>query len=486
MQKNDNIRHSASERQGGDKYPGIDSYAFTTLKRGTKICTLVAYYENGHMKPCEFYFPEKALSEVGYNCIRLSQGLQIRPWRNPETNTYSYRNRVATFSVKEDFEVEFSPHALENRSYGQGGIAQYHISQNDAEKYLIKEPEDTILPDGQISEDEYERIMEKHQQLLIKRNLFSHLKAKSDAMDIMQNTTDKAKGEKAKENIETLNRHIENLIVDLAISQEKIGDVISEKYDNLISQIANELEIREKEDTLFICNVKTSREIEVTAQQIDHLTDNWIMFAPTKDESVNIAENITRKMDNYEQAISDGTKPEIDVPQQKLSDILHVNRLNEEAKNTMSQNAPKEMDFRKITTLSMRTQSGHSIQVPLEKIFTQKSITELHNVRNGTFTPLLQLQNNGSAKLLLLGNKAQLFLSQTKEQLAQTLDSLNIGSPQRQELLAGKELRIDSTYYKLDQDLNCLIPQSHIINSSTRKNVTQTKPSQNPNKKIPF
>lgn len=484
MPTNDNIRHSASERQGGDKYPGIDTYAFTTLKRRTKICALVAYYEDGHMKPCEFYFPENALAEVGFNCIRLSQGLQIRPWKDPQTNIYSYRNRVATFIVTEDFEVEYSPHALENSSYGQGGIPQYHISPADAKRYLIKEPEDTILPDGHISEEEYEQIMEKHQQLLIKRNLFSHLKAKSDALDILQNTTDKSTEEKTKENIETLNRHIENLIVDLAVSQEKVGDVVSQKYDHLISQIVNELEIRERKDTLIVCNVKTTQEIENTVQQIDHLTDNWVMLPQTKDETVHMAENITKKMYNYEKEMSSGGKPEIDVPQQNLSDILHINRLNEEAQNLIIRHTPKELDFSSITTLSMRTQNGPSMQIPIENIFTQDSVKTLRNAQNGIFTPLLRLQNNGSAKLLLRGNKAQLFLSQTKEQLSQRMDFLRISPRQREELLEGKALRIGTTYYTLDKDLNCLIPQTPNVDFCQQKVVSQTKIQKGPNKKL--
>ena len=213
MERNEPYNRTASQRQGSDKYPGIDTYEYTTLKKDTRICALVAYYENGRMKPCEFYFPHKVLQQVDYNPIKLSQGLQISPWQTPKTGECCYRTWVATFIVAADFETEYSAKVSENPSYGTGGMIQYHIPKESAEKYLIKEPDDIFLSDGQISEEEYEVIMEKHQQILIKRNLFSYLKAKADTLDILQNTTDKEEEERTKRNLRTLDQHIEDLTI---------------------------------------------------------------------------------------------------------------------------------------------------------------------------------------------------------------------------------------------------------------------------------
>lgn len=457
MQKNEKHINSASERQGSDKYPGIDTYETAVLKRGARICALVAYYDNGRMKPCEFFFPQSAISQTGHNAKRLSQGLQICPWKDSKTGGYCYRTRIATFIVQEDIEVEYSPKVSENSSYGGGGIAQYHIPKETAERYLLKEPEDTYLPDGQISEEEYEQIMEKHQQILIKRNLFSHLKAKTDTLDILQNTTDPQEEATAKKNIDILDQHIDNLIIDLAYSQEKIGDVISERYDNLIGQLVGEIECREQEETLLVSNVKATKEIESVTQTLNEQME--YVLPSSQDEATHTAENISRKIATYEKSVSAGDRPDIDVPKQGFGDFLQISRINERRRE-MNEGAPlRERDLTKVTTIVMQQNDGKQTRTSLVDLFSPESVEAIRHTRNGTFSAKLQFKEGGpAAKLLVRGNKTQFYIAQTTEQLEKTLDRLQIPPSPRERLRNGGEIELKSGRYRLDNELNCLVP----------------------------
>ena len=456
-----NIPHikSASERQGSDKYPGIDTYEYTTLKKGAKICALVAYYETGRMKPCEFYFPQKTLQAVNHNPILLSQGLQISPWRDPKTGEYSYRTRIATFIVKDDFETEYSAKVSENPSYGQGGFLQYHIPKETADKHLIKEPDDIFLSDGHISEEEYERIMEKHQQMLIKRNLFSYLKAKADTLDILQNTSDPEEKERTGKNLRTLNRHIEELTIDLAYSQESVGDVRSAKYDRLISQLVIETESREEENVLLISNMKIGKEIEETEQRLSQSTSLILIPDDSTHDANQLAENISSKINNYERELSKGGRPEIDVPKQDLSDFLVINQVNNRWREVMRNAQPQAHHYQAIDTLVIQSYNGQHQRIPIDQFFTADSIASIRGSRNGTLSPTLHLKGNGqSAKLLMRGNKPQLYLAQTAEQLSQTFDRLHLSASQRENLEEGGTIHLRQGCFLLDKEINSLVP----------------------------
>ncbi len=459
MERNDQSIRTASDRQGGDKYPGIDTYEYTTLKKNMRICALVAYYENGKMKPCEFYFPQKVLSQVEHNPIRLSQGLQISPWKNPKTGVYSYRTRIATFIVKEDFETEYSAKVEENPSYGKGGFLQYHISKETADKYLIKEPDDIFLPDGQISEEEYEEIMEKHQQILIKRNLFSYLKAKSDTLDILQNSSDVQEKEKARKNLRILNRHIEDLTIDLAYSQENIGDIKSGKYDRLISQLAIETESREEGNVLVLSNAKLGKEMEEVAQKIEQDTTYILLSSEPQDEAGLLAQNISKKINSYEETVSNGGKPEIDVPKQNLSDFLVINHINTLCRKVMENIQPQDYTFQTIDTLLIQRQNGQHQRIPIDEIFEPDSVSAIRSTRNGTFSVPLHLKGDGKiVKLLMRGNKPQMYFSQTKEQLDQTFDRLHLTPAQRETLYNGGDVVLRQGAFRLDPEINSLVP----------------------------
>jgi len=460
MERNDQSIRTASDRQGGDKYPGIDTYEYTTLRKNMRICALVAYCENGKMKPCEFYFPHKVLSQVEHNPIRLSQGLQISPWRNPKTGVYSYRTRIATFIVKEDFETEYSAKVEENPSYGKGGFLQYHISKETADKYLLKEPEDIFLPDGQISEEEYEEIMEKHQQILIKRNLFSYLKAKSDTLDILQNSSDVQEKENAQKNLRILNRHIEDLTIDLAYSQENIGDIKSGKYDRLISQLVIETESREEGNVLVISNAKLGKEMDEMAQKIERDTSYILVSsAAPQDEAMQLAQNITKKINSYEETVSNGGKPEIDVPKQNLSDYLVINHINSLCRKVLENIQPQDYSFQMIDTLLIQRQDGQHQRIPINDIFEADSVSAVRSTRNGTFSVPLHLKGDKrTVKLLMRGNKPQMYFSQTKEQLDQTFDRLHLTLAQRETLHSGGNVILRQGVFRLDSDINSLVP----------------------------
>ena len=471
MERNSPHIKSASERQGSDKYPGIDTYDCTTLRKNTKICALVAYYENGRMKPCEFYFPQKVLQQVNNNPIKLSQGLQISPWKNPKTGEYSYRTRVATFIVAEDFETEYSAKVSENPSYGTGGMIQYHIPKESAEKYLIKEPDDIFLSDGQISEDEYEEIMEKHQQMLIKRNLFSYLKAKADTLDILQNTSDEEEKKRTEKNLRTLDRHIEDLTIDLACSQEKIGDIHSEKYDRLINQLVVEIESREEDNVLLVSNVKVLKEIEEVSQRLNQSVDFILAPCDSQNDAGQLAENIANKIDSYEKELSSGGKPSIDVPKQNLSDFLTIHQINKQRCEVMENLQPQTRNYQPINTIVIQSQNGQHQRIPIETFFTSESIASIREARNGSLTPTLHFKGNDlTAKLFMRGNKTQLYLAQTKEQLAQTLDRIQLSSSQREKLQQGGSVRLRQGHYHLDPELNCLVPCTNPSDEAQQNN----------------
>lgn len=458
MENYERTRISASDKQGGDKYPGIDNYDSTLLKRGSKICALVAYYETGVMKPCEFYFPLEAIEQSCHNAKKLSQGLQISPWKNYATQQYSYKNRVATFVVLKDINVEFSSKVSENSCYGEGGIAQYHIPQEVAAKALKKEDSDTFLDDAEITEDEYDLIMDRKDQILIKRNLFSYLKSKVNTLDILQNTSNRTIEEQSKRNLQTINQHIENLMIDLAVSQEQIGDVTSDKYDRNINILLEEIEIREQDDTLLISNVKLNKEINDLSQTLEEKID-FNIISYEQDQSEIIAKNISQKIEKYEQIKENGLKPEIDVEKQNLLDVLNINKFNKEGKKSLAGNPPKETNYLSIRRLIMQHKDGSKEEIKLVDFFTESSIKAIQNTRNGDLTPTLQHKTTGTiCKLLMVGNKPHLYIAQDMEKLCQTLERLQLDETQKNRLWNGGEIELNHIHYHIDRELNALVP----------------------------
>lgn len=471
------ILRDASSKQGGDRYPGIDTYESIRLEKGTKICALVAYFEDGVMKPNEFFFPQKAVSIADGKAKKLCEGLQISPWRNPQNGKYLYKNRVATFTVIQDFETEYSPKTSENSCYGEGGIIQYHIPLDKAKKYLKKEADDTLLTDEEITEDEYELIMEKREQILLKRNLFSYLKQKVDTLDIIQNTQDDKLLNEALRNLDTINLHIDNLIMDLAFSQEQIGDIVSMKYDKMIALLLDELEIREQEDTLLISNVNIGKELEELSHTITETTDFNLITSHSLNIVESIEKNLTTKIVESERKMRRGEMPDIDIGKQRLHDIINIHRFNLQCFSNIEDNGVKRRDFLPITKLIMQNKNGEKREYKIEEFFTNSSVAEMKGTYNGEMTPALCHKESGTLmKFLMRGNKPQLYIGQSKEKLPLLLDHLCLDASQKETLLSGKEIMINHKPYHIDSDLNTLVP--HIAMSKeyyNKKQPTQKK-----------
>lgn len=459
MERNNQPIFTASVRQGGDKYPGIDSYETTLLRSGTKICALIAYFETGAMKPCEFYFPQKHLFDSHGRASILCQGLQISPWQDRRSNKFLYKNRVATYVVIKDFEVEYSPQTTENSCYGTGGMAQYHIPPEMADEYLRKEEDDILLSDAEISEEEYDLIMEKREQLLIKRNLFSYLKSKSELLDIAQNTRDKEREKEAHQHLETISQHIDYLIMDLAYSQEQIGDIASPKYDKMISLLLDEITIREEEGTLFISNVKINKEIESTSQELNEKIDYNLIVPSHHDMENSIVENISQKMESSCSPDGNDTKKEIDVAKQKLYDIIQINQFNREGKTHLLLHGMREKRLLPITRLVMQGAQGDKKEYHIWDVFDDDSIRQLQNAPNGALSPLLKIKSAEiRCKILLQGNKTQLYLQQTAEKLEEQINHLFPDIGLTEHLKRGGEVEFKQQWYKIDRDLNALVP----------------------------
>ncbi len=471
---------TASVRQGGDKYPGIDSYETTLLRSGTKICALVAYYETGGMKPCEFYFPQKHLFDSHGRASILCQGLQISPWQDMRSNKYLYKNRVATYVVIKDFEVEYSPQTTENSCYGAGGMIQYHIPPAIADEYLRKEDDETILSDEEISEEEYELIMEKREQLLIKRNLFSYLKSKNELLDIAQNTKDKERERDAHQHLEVISQHIDYLIMDLAYSQEQIGDIASPKYDKMISLLMDEITIREEEGTLLISNVKINKEIESTSEELTEKID-YNLIAPSHHEmESSIVENISQKMESSCFPNGNDKRREIDVAKQKLYDIIQINQFNREGKAHLLLHGMCEKRLPPISRLVMQGAQGDKKEFHIRDFFDDDSVRHLQSATNGALSPLLKIKNAEiRCKILLQGNKTQLYLQQTAAKLEEQINHLFPNSSIIGLLKGGGEVEYKQRRYKIDQDLNALVPVMRRETPHPRQ-TTQPKRSRGP------
>lgn len=471
MASDKNQYTTVPNKQGGDKYPGIDSYEKTVLKRGSVICALVAYHDNGEMKKCEYFFPKQAITQEGINARKLSESLQIAPWEDPRSGKYLYKNRIAYFVVIQDIEVQYSANTSENTCFGEGGIPQYHIPAEIARKYLKKEGDDTLLTDEEIDEEEYELMMEKREQILIKRNLFGYLKTKAETLDILQNAKEATIAEEARRNLETINQHIEYLMMDLAFSQEQIGDILSDKYDKMITLLLNEMEIREEKETLLVSNIKIGKELDEISQTITERV-NMNLITPVSSNLINdMGKDLTTKIEESERKAKLGEKPDIDVKKQRLCDILNIKEFNKEGISSIKRNGLREIDFSSITQLVMQNPDGQRKVYQLTDFLTEDSIAKLKQSKNGEMTPALKHKESGAIlKFMMHGNKPQLYIGQNKESLSLMLTRLHISPTQVETLKNGGEITLHDNKYRIDMELNTLVPSPPTEQKISKKN----------------
>ena len=456
---------TASEWQGTDKYAGIDSYEKVVLKAGTELCALVSY-KDGEMCPCAYLFPKNALEIVKDDDVLLNRMLQIAPWQNGTTKECSYRNEVALFKLKRNVEFETGKTA-ENTAYGMGGMTQYYIPE---QKFipLIKDNEYGIerisfengniakfLSNNQIEKKEFDTIADRLAQLQLRRNLFCTQRAKLDTMDIIQNSPRQEDVELAIWNLKKLDGKIDQLHVDIRDSVEEIGKVPSPLYDSLNKQLAAEIKIREgKENVLVLGNAKVEQASNLTtAAVLDKANLNVVTVVET-DKAESIAQNLFKKIDGY-----DESKPwnDIDVKGQDLVDVMNINRINKECQKVMAEKSLRPCDFHALERLVLPTSDGKSKEYRIDELFDEKSVETIRSAQNGRLTEPLQMKNGQVAKLMMMGDKAHLFLAQPKECLNATLDKMGLDDKERKRLLNGETIAHKQTHVKLDKELNCVV-----------------------------
>ena len=456
---------TASEWQGTDKYAGIDSYEKVVLKAGTELCALVSY-KDGEMCPCEYLFPKNALEIVKGDDVLLNQMLQIAPWYNSKTEECSYRSEVALFKLKRDVEFETGKTA-ENTAYGMGGMTQYYIPE---QKFipLIKDKEYGIerisfengniakfLSNNQIEKEEFDTIADRLAQLQLRRNLFCTQRAKLDTMDIIQNSPRQEDVELAKWNLKKLDGKIDQLHVDIRDSVEEIGKVPSPLYDDLNRRLAAEIKCRESgENVLVLGNVKTEISSKKTADNVLERANLNVVTVVDVDKAESVAQNLFKKIDGY-----DESKPrnDIDVKGQDLVDVMNINRINKECQKVMAAQELQPRNFQVLERIALPTTDGKQKEYRLDELFTEAAVQKIRSAQNGKLTEPLTMKDGHTAKLLMMGDKANLFLAQPTESLDATLDKMGLDDTERKRLLSGETIAYKQSHAKLDKDLNCIV-----------------------------
>lgn len=451
---------TASEWQGGDLYAGIDSYEKIKLEAGTELYALIAYNKAGKMNTCEYFFPKNELEMAGNDATKLSRLLQIAPWENPETKECSYKKELVVFKLGKETEVETGKTA-ENTAYGMGGMTQYYIPSegktfNDIltlSKFDSGE-NSKILSNNEMAREDYGYVMERLSQLQLRRNLFCAQKAKLDTMDIIQNSPLEKDVEMARGNLTKLDKDIFGFSRKIKDSIEVIGKVPSPLYDSLNRQLAEEIKLREgKKDVLVLGNAKVEQSLtQVSEVLLGNASLNVVTLEEDKSQAV--AQNLFRKIDGYDPKRNWN---DIDVEKQGLVDVMNINRINKECQKVMAEESLKPRDFQALERIALPTSDGKVKEYRLNEIFDERSVQKIHSAQNGQLTEPLQMKNGQSAKLMMLGDKARLFLGQPKESLGQTLNKMSLGDTERKRLLNGETIAYRQIHVKLDKDLNCVV-----------------------------
>jgi len=451
---------SASEWQGGDLYAGIDLYEKIKLKAGTELYALIAYNKAGKMNTCEYFFPKNELGMAEEDATKLSRMLQIAPWENLETKECSYKKELIVFKLKSETEVETGKTA-ENTAYGEGGMTQYYIpSEGKTFNDILTMSKfgdggnSKTLSNNKMKKEDYGYVMERLSQLQLRRNLFCAQKAKLDTIDIIQNSAKKDDVDLAQKNLTKLDKDIFEFSRKIKESIEVIGKVPSPLYDSLNKQSAEEIKLREgKENVLVLGNAKVEQSFKETSEVVlGNASLNVVTLEEDKAQAV--AQNLFKKIDEYD---PEKNWNDIDVKNQGLVDVMNINRINKECQKVMAEEALRPRDFQSLERIALPTFDGKAKEYRLSELFDEKSVQKIRSAQNGQLTEPLQMKNGQTAKLMMLGNKAHLFLGQPKENLAPTLDKMSLGDTERKRLLKGETIAHNQTHVKLDKDLNCVV-----------------------------
>lgn len=451
---------SASEWQGGDLYAGIDSYEKIKLKAGTELYALIAYNKAGKMNTCEYFFPKNELGMAEEDATKLSRMLQIAPWENPETKECSYKKELIVFKLKSETEVETGKTA-ENTAYGEGGMTQYYIpSEGKTFNDILTMSKfgdggnSKILSNNKMKKEDYGYVMERLSQLQLRRNLFCAQKAKLDTIDIIQNSVKKDDVDLAQKNLKKIDKDISVFSRKIKDLIKRFGKVPSPLYDSLNMQLAEEIKLREgKENVLVLGNARVEQSIKhVSEVVLDKASLNVVTLE--EDRAQAVAQNLFKKIDEY-----DPKKDwnEIDVENQGLVDVMNINRINKDCQKVMAEESLRPCDFQSLERIALPTSDGKTKEYRLDELFDGKSVQKIRSAQNGQLTEPLTMKDGHTAKLMMLGNKAYLFLGQQKENLSNVLDQMSLGDTERKRLLNGETIAYKQSHVKLDKDLNCVV-----------------------------
>ena len=470
---------TASEWQGSDRYAGIDTYEVVELKAGTQLCALAAYRpDTGELKPCEYLFPKEELNHIDNDSIALNRGLQIEPWINPQTRICSYRSEVVMFELQQDMRMETGKD-VENTAYGQGGKTKDYIPaakfdgslrNGDLKRSNFGESANVLLlNNNMISKSEYDDIISKNDQLLLRRNLFCNQKAKLDTLEIIQNSPNPEDVKTAEKNLKKLNNNIFDLKQSLKDSIKENGPVPSPLYDSLNKQLAAEIAYRESHpNNLMLSNVVVKKAERKTTDVVLDRSNMNVVVESGRSRAEEIGENLFRKIEDYKE--DRGDRNAINVDAQNLYDVMNINRINSESRELMRSVDLRQRDYSQLQTLAIQGTDGKCQEFRVADHFTEDSVRKLQNCRNGTLSEPLEMKGGTMAKLYVEGNKAQLYLAKDKEFLSKQIDKLGLDDAGKSVLKAGGGVSTKHGYLKADKDLNVLVP--------ARKREDQPKQSQ--------
>ena len=176
------------------------------------------------------------------------------------------------------------------------------------------------------------------------------------------------------------------------------------------------------------------------------------VVAPDNVEAV--AQNLFKKIDDYDES---KRRNDIDVKEQNLMDVMKINRINKECQKVMADLDLNPRDFQAIERIALPTTDGKQKEYRLDDLFTETAVKKIRSAQNGKLTEPLAMKDGHIAKLMMMGDKAHLFLAQPKEKLNNVLDKMSLDDTERKRLLNGETIAYKQSHVKLDMDLNCVV-----------------------------
>ena len=232
--------------QGYDLFPGMDQYETRVLKAGTKLVKLEPS-GSGYFTAWETYENLNKNNGKGVSSVELSEGLQVAPWKHKiqdehDDNSdaiYEYRDAVSIVELQNDIEVAYGKMTLANAEYGNGKFPQIFIAGYDGEekenneKFGLKEIDIGKLEGNEIGKKQWDHIQGKHEQHLLKRNLFCYQNCKDNLMYLKEKTNDIEVKKYCEEKIREIEQKIYDYKSDIKNSISNVGNVKSTTYDKL-------------------------------------------------------------------------------------------------------------------------------------------------------------------------------------------------------------------------------------------------------------